>query len=140
MPRGAILRYCLAALFLVAVGGLTGCAGSQPNPALNLGGIDVGAAFDGQMSRVKQIMGNVNSLSSADKAASELEEVSLYMDDLVFNSQKLSPEGQTALSMKSMKAVPDMESLISMVGSSPALGEKLGGVLEGILAKMKQLI
>ena len=132
--RTFALLLMLTSLLLTA-----GCS-SQPNPALNLGGIDIEEVFKGQVLRVHQIVGGVNSLSSADAAVKELEIVSLNFDDLIFNSQKLSPEGQTALSVLALKAAPDMEALVTMVKSSPAIGARMGGTMDEILGKLMKLI
>ena len=138
LNRGAG-RLVLVYLTLVLVVLVSGCS-SGPNPALNLGGIDIEEVFNGQILRVKQIMGGVNSLSSVDKAAEELQTVSYNMDDLVFNSAKLSDEGQIALGILAMKAAPEIGTLVDQVNSSPVTEEKLGGVLGDIHAKILSLI
>ncbi len=139
MQNRSTARLIILSLTLVSLLLTSGCS-SGPNPALNLGGIDLEEALNGQLSRVHQIMGGVNSLSAADKALPELEQVSLNMDDLVFNSSKLSEEGQTALSLLALKATPEIQALIGQVNDSPAIARKLGAPLEGILSKLKQLI
>ena len=118
---------------------IVGC-GSSPNPALNLGGIDIEEVFSGQINRVYQIMGGITTLDTVDKALPELQAVSMNMDDLIFNSQKLSPEGQTALSMLALKAAPDLEALVKQVKSSPATRDALGGTMDEILAKVMKMI
>lgn len=129
-----ILVFGIVSLMIVS-----GCS-SQPNPELNLGGIDVEEAFQGMILRVHQIVGGVNSLETADKAVPELESVSLTFDDLLFNSQKMSPEGQTALSVLALKAAPQMDALITQVKRSPAIEKRLGQPLNEILGKLMKLI
>ena len=138
LNRGAG-RFFVVFLALVSLLLMSGCS-SGPNPDLNLGGIDIEEVFKGQISRVHQILGGVNSLDSVDKAAEELQIVSYNMDDLVFNSAKLSDEGQIALGILAMKAAPEIESLMGQVNSSPVTEEKLGGILGDIHAKILSLI
>ncbi len=119
---------------------MSGCAGSQPNPDLVLGGLDLEEAVNGMISRIHQVMGTVNNLDSAKKADAELKLVSMNLDDLIFNSQKLNMEGQTALSMVMLNKVPDINTLINQVKTSPAIEEILGETLVGIRDKMNSLI
>ncbi len=118
---------------------VSGC-GSKPNPALNLGGIDIEEVFNGQIKRVRQIMGGINTMDSVDKALPELQAVSMNFDDLIYNSEKLSEEGQTALSLLAVKAAPEMESLVRQVESSPVTRDALGGTMKEIFEKVRQLI
>ncbi len=139
MIKSLTTKTVFAALVLLALLQLSGCA-SEPNPALNLGGIDLEEAFKGQISRVRQILGGINSMDAAEKAKPELEQVSMSIDDLIFNSQKLTPDGQTALSILALKEASDMEDLIRQVNSSPVIYRAIGETMEEILTKIKQLI
>ncbi len=132
-------RVILTMFVLLTMLQISGCA-SQPNPALNLGGIDLEEAFKGQMKRVDQILGGINSLESAEKANAELQHVSMSIDDLVFNSAKLSPEGQTALSILAVKEASNMEILVGQVNGSPVLRDAIGETMQGILERIRQLI
>jgi len=130
----------LAILVLLAMVQLSGCASNKPNPDLDLGGMDLEEAFTGAMQRVNQILGGINSMESAEKANEELELVSMGMDDLIFNSQKLSPNGQTALSMIAVEEASNLENLIAQVNNQPVIAEAVGGTLQEILGKIRQLI
>jgi len=132
-------RFIFLSLALVSIVLANGCS-SGPNPALNLGGIDLEEVFNGQMLRVQQILGSVNSQSTLDKAASDLQTVSYNLDDLIFNSQKLSLDGQTALSMMAMKEGPNLKTMSNEVNNNPAMKKKLGPVMEEIHAKVLQMI
>ncbi len=133
-------RVFLIATSLTMVLLLMGCSSSKPNPDLNLGGIDIGEVFSGLMSRVPHALNGINSMESANKALNELTSVSLDLDDLIFNSQKLSEKGQLDLSMLALKATPEIEELNQMVNESPVFQGKLGGTMEDIVAKLKKLI
>ncbi len=132
-------RLIILSLTLVSLLMISGCS-SGPNPALNLGGIDIEEVFDGQMLRVQQILGGITDQASLDEASSELQTVSYNLDDLIFNSQKLSLDGQTALSMLAMKEGPKLELLVNEVNNSPAMKEKIGGVMNDIYTKVMQMI
>ena len=136
--RSAARLFVLSVTF-VALLLMSGCS-SGPNPALNLGGIDIEEVFHGQVTRVNQILNGITNQASLDKAYDELQVVSTNFDDLIFNSAKLSPDGQTALSMLAMTEAPKMESLVNQVKESPALDDKLGGFMEGIYGKILGLI
>ena len=140
MIKRSTPQAAFAILVLLAMVQLSGCASNKPNPALNLGGIDLEAAFTGAMQRVNQILGGINSMESAEKANEELKMVSMGMDDLIFNSEKLSPDGQTALSMIALDEASKMENLIAQVNYQPVIAKAVGGTLQEILAKIKQLI
>jgi hypothetical protein len=139
MPGSIPTKAAFLPLVLVFALLMGGCS-SQPNPALNLGGIDIEEVFNGQIKRIHQIMGSVRSMDTVEKALPELQAVSMNLDDLIFNSEKLSEEGQTHLSMLALKAVPQIEELVSQIKGSPATRDVLGGTMEEILGKLKQMI
>lgn len=139
MQNRSAVRFVTFSLTLVSMLLISGCS-SGPNPALNLGGIDIEEVFNGQMMRVQQILGGVNSQATLDKAATDLQTVSYNLDDLIFNSQKLSLDGQTALSMLAMKEGTQLQTLVDEVNRTPAMKEKLGPVMEEIQAKVHQMI
>lgn len=132
-------RIIVLALALVSLFLMSGCS-SKPNPDLNLGGIDIEEVFNGQIARVGQILGGITSQGSLDQAHDELQVVSTNFDDLIFNSAKLSENGQMALSVLAMREAPEVERLVAQVKSSPVMDEKLGGVMDGILKRIMELI
>jgi len=139
MSGGRFSSVCVLVLIVVSMLTMGGCS-SGPNPALNLGGIDIEEVFNGQITRVHQILGGINTLGDVDKAQGELEQVSMNFDDLIFNSAKLPEDGQTALSLLAVKALPELDGLVGQVKSSPAMEEKLGGVMGDIVGKVRSLI
>ena len=130
----------LAVLVLLALVQLSGCASNKPNPDLDLGGMDLEEAFTGAMQRVNQILGGINSMESAEKANEELKLISMGVDDLLFNSEKLSPNGQTALSMIAVDEASKLENLIAQVNNQPVIAKAVSGTLQEILGKIRQLI
>ncbi len=139
MQSRIVARFALLSLTLISLL-LVGACSSSPNPALNLGGIDIEEVFNGQMNRVQQILGGVNSTAGLDKAASELQTVSYNLDDLIFNSQKLPLDGQTALSVLAMKESSNLQELVNQVNNNAAMKDKLGPVMQEIQAKVSQMI
>ena len=140
MTARLFAQSAITVLIILALFQLTGCGSSQPNPELDLGGMDLEEAFTGSIKRVNQILGKIDSLDAAEKANDELKLMSMGMDDLIFNSQKLSMDGQTALSMVALKEAQNMESMMAQVSSQPAINKIVGGTMQEILDKIKQLI
>ncbi len=139
MLKGTCARLIFLSVILVAVIAIGGCS-SKPNPELNLGGIDIEEVFNGQILRVNQILGGISDQSSLDKAKDELMVVGTNFDDLIFNSAKLSHDGQTALSILALGEAPKIERLVNEVKASPVLDEKIGGVMEDIYKKILSMI
>ncbi len=140
MNNKLLPNFILSVVALLAFANFSGCASSQPNPALDLGGMDLEAAFSGAIQRVGQILNEIDSIETAEKANDELALISMGMDDLLFNSQKLSMDGQTALSMVALKESQNMQDMMAQVSAQPAINNVVGGTMQDILAKIKQLI
>ena len=122
-------------LTLLTAGPLTGCS-SGPDPAMELGGINLGEALDGLLARTQQIMSHVNSIDSAKKANEDLMRLNQDYDDLIYHVPKLSEEGRLALAKKSARALPEMQALANRIHEMPALDDILGETLDTMVENL----
>ena len=131
--RATLLAVALLATVLAA-----GCGGG-PDPNLDLGGIDMGQAFDGVLQRTQKAIAGITGLEAARKANTELALVNQDLDDLLYHLPGLNAEGRAALAGKATRALADLQPVAERIGEMPALDDVVGETLRGTLSRLEQV-
>lgn len=119
---------------------LAGCGGGQPSPEVRLQGIALTEVLDGLLIRAVRTLSSINSLDTAEAAAPELTIINDDFYDLRYHAVKLSDVGQRELAEHAHKQYYQLQSMVDMVGGSPALDNVIGGEMATMMVHLEALM
>jgi len=116
-----------------------GC-GVSYHHSLQMPNFNYGELLDGHMGRVGQTLSSVRDLYSARVASQQLKQINIDLDDLVFNSSRLTPEGQMELGKLAQKHLETLGPVAAEMKSDATLSEMISPELEVTLEHLRELV
>jgi hypothetical protein len=126
------------ALVLASILILAGC-GSKTSK-LETGGIDANDVLTNLLDKTTRILGDVTNVDSAEVALPQLEKINEGYDDLIKESDNLSPGARQDLADQAAAAMPGLKENARRMNAKKGVDEILGPVMNEMVGKLAKLL